>query len=310
MVLAGLLIPYARDGDRPVTPEHAVRGKTYACPLCLESVFLRSGQIRRRHFAHVGDSEHADSAGESALHLRAKLTLYNHLLGAIQGKAPPMLFVRRCSQCGREHEQPLPLANRRSSVATEFEFRCDPETRVRVDVALLDINGDLEVAFEVVVSHDVDDDKAKAFGHLPWMTLNAHQVLRTPDRIRPVKSGNVKPMRACPIQGRAAKQRSGFQRRQRAYPRPSVHTHWWILGDHGVRRCKTCGEQTAINPVASEEYDERADGGGFGGFAPPGFRGDLRDYCRRYGHLPFLSEQKCSRCGAVLPTIARSDAQE
>ncbi len=61
-----------------VSPDRALKGRTYKCEECNQRVVLRAGDIRVRHFAHYVPTtkcKYYDSPGESDEHKEAKRTL-------------------------------------------------------------------------------------------------------------------------------------------------------------------------------------------------------------------------------------------
>lgn len=170
---ASFRIPVARDPKgRLVTPEDAVKGRRYECPSCSGAVVLHAGEKKRRHFHH-----HASAcAEETVLHLAAKQLIVQAIEGWIAGEPSPV-FVRRCAEpgCEARTRQPLP----------KKVVRAIPELRVRsghvVDVGLVGL-ADLPIAaVEVLVSHEVDVEKAFELG-LPWIEVDAASVCESGGR--------------------------------------------------------------------------------------------------------------------------------
>jgi len=173
---ASFRIPVARDaeggGGRLVSPEDAVKGRRYACPSCAGAVVLHAGAKKRRHFHHHA----AGCSEETVLHLAAK-ELVVQAIEAWTAGAPSPVFVRRCAEPGCEActQQPLP----------KKVLRAVPELRVPsghvVDVGLLG-PADLPIAaIEVLVSHEVDAEKAFELG-LPWIEVDAASVCESGGR--------------------------------------------------------------------------------------------------------------------------------
>lgn len=154
------LIPLAYDHDgNVVTVKSAERGRQYVCPDCGGRLMFRnSGKTgkgsRRPHFAHIGDGEHP-CTGESVLHAAFKEKAAALFRSLIEEKKPfPIEW--KCSKCGADNKGNLLYMA--ASVDTEHDLgSCRP------DVALLDENGTVVVALEVVVSHPPTEETLKYY---------------------------------------------------------------------------------------------------------------------------------------------------
>lgn len=121
-------------------------------------MFRNSGKTgpgsRRPHFAHIGDGEHP-CTGESVLHAAFKEkaeSLFRSLI--TEGK--PLMMEWQCSVCGSKHHGNLLYMT--ASVDMEHDLGvCRP------DVALLDENGNVVIAFEVVVSHPPKEETLRYY---------------------------------------------------------------------------------------------------------------------------------------------------
>ena len=110
---AELRIPIGLTGDGlPEYPNQAVRGVQYTCPECGTPLVLRSGPLKRPHFAHHRTPTECDFLNEGWLHIAAKWAVWGAVEQWIQhGKhdSGPTI-VRACQghYCRNKHAQPIP----------------------------------------------------------------------------------------------------------------------------------------------------------------------------------------------------------
>jgi hypothetical protein len=172
---AGFRVPVARDArGRLVTPEEASRGGVHACPACEGVVDLHAGGKKRRHFHHRATT----CSAETALHAAAKLLVARAVEGWLSG-GPPVVFDRCCAArgCAARTRQPIP----RKVARVELEHRL--ASGHVVDVALLASGVALPVAaVEIVVTHEVDEEKTREMG-VPWIECDAAQVCDAHGRV-------------------------------------------------------------------------------------------------------------------------------
>ena len=192
-----LRIPYAKEGDFSVTPKVAIKQIKYQCPICGEDVFLKSGEIKRPHFAHYSDDCN-NLTGETLEHLTAKLNLYKDLKDSIENGKKLNLkrtFKCKCSSSGYlDHTESTPFSlNLNYKVFTEYIFKIKDKYKI-IDVALLK-NGKPEVFFEIVQSNFLTEEKISFFGNIAWMEVKAQDILNDFKYIRPMKHGNLKKLK-------------------------------------------------------------------------------------------------------------------
>lgn len=126
----------------------AVKGTDYYCPECKNKLILkRSGKTgkgsRRPHFSHSVVSPNCTP--ESVLHYSFKKYLLAYL-GSLLAERRALTVNWRCKSCGAD--QTGNLLERVARVKEEYDLSvCRP------DIALLDSNGCLVAAIEIVVTH-------------------------------------------------------------------------------------------------------------------------------------------------------------
>ncbi len=187
---SGLKVPFGRRNDgRLIPPEQAQLGDDVRCPACAARLLVRGGDGTkvRRHFSHRSD---VTCSLESMLHQTAKGLVAQVLRDSMTGAGPEVVVSGRCAECKTEWTRPFrPNAD---AVAIEHRLQCG---RV-ADVAVL--HGRHEVAaIEILVTHEVDDVKAKDLGSLPCAELVAEEVLADPLRWRP-RSQRARPQKCAP----------------------------------------------------------------------------------------------------------------
>lgn len=169
-----LLIPFALDAaGAKVRPANAAErisiANGYRCPACQAVVRLKDGGRRRRHFAHMVSTSTCvltKAGGESDRHRRAK----DRVVAAVRGIEPAQI-QRRCRQCSTLVN--VWFDDRITEAALEHRVT---ERRI-ADVALLDAKGAIHGAVEVRASHRVDALKQEDYARLPWVELDATEVL-------------------------------------------------------------------------------------------------------------------------------------
>ncbi len=146
-----LLLPYANDNNgNLVHIYNAQKGHKYSCPHCDAELSLRISRIpegqkyhKRNHFAHKGLlGEHCS---ESVLHKLFKDKCAEFIQEKINSKQD-WFYEWHCERCNEVHKENLLTAV--VDVDTEYNLgRCRP------DIALLDNQGKVVVAIEVIVTH-------------------------------------------------------------------------------------------------------------------------------------------------------------
>lgn len=154
------LIPLAYNhGGNLVTVKTAIRGHQYVCPDCGGRLMFRnSGKTgpgsRRAHFAHIGADDHR-CTGESVLHAVFKEKAATMLRSHIE-EGKPFMIGWQCDKCGTNHQGNLLYMA--ISIDVEHDLGlCRP------DVAILDRDGNVVVAFEVVVTHPPTEETLRYY---------------------------------------------------------------------------------------------------------------------------------------------------
>lgn len=174
-----LAVPYGLDPDgAEVRPSDAHRGTAYVCPDsgCGGELIYRSGPLVQPHFAHKVASERCDFWHETEAHLRAK-----QLVVRLIAAGAPVELVRRCAECDGKVSQQLP----RGIAAASLEYLLP--SGLRADVALLGPGGAPRAIVEIYPTHAVDAEKAAALADLPWIELQAEELLEDSGRWRPLQ---------------------------------------------------------------------------------------------------------------------------
>jgi hypothetical protein len=175
-------VPFGLDPDDAITQvAKAARGLTYRCPQCLAPLTLRAGEIKAKHFSHRGSGS---CSYESVLHHAAKHKLREVVQAWLNGwgKAPVIAIPcegQRFNFCISEIYRPL-IRDRVETVRIEAHVG-----GYRPDVALF-LGDKVVLGLEVLVSHEVDEAKAKGSTH-KWLELDANDVLESPHTWRPIQ---------------------------------------------------------------------------------------------------------------------------
>ena len=154
-----LLNPWALDSEgKLVNAENAVKGQQYSCPVCKEQLSLckkgNGPNARRDHFKHRPDS-HCPGPSESDIHKLAKEGIYNILHCAIE-KHQALPIAWTCPDCGMDFR--VNLLKKAKSVEKEKDLGTS-----RPDIALLDENGNVIVAVEIVFTHEPTTETIKFY---------------------------------------------------------------------------------------------------------------------------------------------------
>ena len=154
-------------------------------------MILRTGKIRASHFAHRGDSKDCRFLNEGCRHLAAKHAILLAVKEWKRGRRPSPEIRRRCAVCAEERNQKIP----KQVAAAELERRIPLDstgTCIVADVALVNGRGEPLALVEVRDTHSVDEMKKERIKHLPWMEVEAREILENPFLWNPVESGNLK----------------------------------------------------------------------------------------------------------------------
>lgn len=187
--IRGLLIPLALRPDGAFVRPSQVKDEIVFCPLCGSDLLVRGGPGTRvrRHFYHR--QEECTDDPETMAHATAKLLLARHL--ELSKKFWGGVFVRRrCPSCKRTGKSKI--SPRFDTVEVEHQL---PNGRV-VDVATLR-DGRVLAAFEIVVTHEIDKRKARALSSVPWIELDAFEVLCSPNLLRPFRRPERRLCKTC-----------------------------------------------------------------------------------------------------------------
>ncbi len=172
-----LQIPYGLNNDgNLVSALQADKENIYVCPSCEEKLILRSGEIRKKHFSHPQGSS---CNLETILHKTAK-KLIKQAIDENAKNNKPLCLNNFCHSCGVQYSITLPSKTFSSaSLETKISnYICD---------VIAYKNTKMTLAIEILVTHKVDDKKAK---ELPifWVELNAEDVLNDPYKWNPTQS--------------------------------------------------------------------------------------------------------------------------
>lgn len=183
-----LLVPYglSQTGEL-VHARDAVASTEYLCPCCKGALVLHAGVVRARHFAHKASTA---CDGETLAHSTAKL-LIAKVIREHRNSNARITLQCNCSQCHSLLQREIPHDAFTSSAVEERvgPFICDV-VAMKENIPIL--------AVEIFKSHAVGDEKAEKL-ELPWVELDAAEVLEDPSNWRPVQ------MRLKPVTCRGCK---------------------------------------------------------------------------------------------------------
>lgn len=178
-----LVVPQAvAQGGRIVTPREVGRKDgPFACPECDGEVVWRAGPEVRRHFAHTPDSPCAlVQTGESWWHRSAKKRVAQVVSDWLErGEDEPKVEPVLCGHCAAREITATPLGDLALGVvAVRTEARFDGLS-VIPDVALLDAEGEMVLAVELVRTHAMEEAKMAAYraAGIEWLEIDATRVL-------------------------------------------------------------------------------------------------------------------------------------
>lgn len=174
-----LKVPFGKTSSGVlVTVSEADGASEYFCPGCESKLVLRDGEIRKKHFAHPVDSL---CTQETILHRTAKALLAAVVEeNASHDDRSSVYLACECDWCQQSHTVEL-TARTFSGVSVEKtvgSYVCD--------VVAARSGGDA-LAIEVVVTHRMEQRKATDLS-LPWIELNAGDVITNPRRWSPIRS--------------------------------------------------------------------------------------------------------------------------
>ncbi|MGD9791592.1 MAG: competence protein CoiA family protein [Phycisphaerales bacterium] len=186
-----LRIPYGLDSSGiPIHPLRADRGGTYSCPECHAPLVLRAGPIKIRHFAHRSETSDCALLGESWQHIAAKHAILLAVSEWRTGHAAPPVIERVCNVCYSRRFQPIP--DRVHHAVIEQRGTGENSSMFIADVALADADDTTVALIEIHVTHRVDSQKENTLGRLPWIEVEATEILENPAQWIPIAQGNLK----------------------------------------------------------------------------------------------------------------------
>lgn len=162
-------VPFGLDEHgKEVRAQDASREHSYVCPDCRTPLTPKLGEKNVRHFAHRIDSAVCDFRHETEEHYRAKKAIVAAVNTGLSIK-----LIRKCEPGDHEYAEPLP--NAVAKATTEFCLA----TGHRADVALFDMADNVVGIIEVLMTHEVDQEKALALAEaqIPWVEVSALAVL-------------------------------------------------------------------------------------------------------------------------------------
>lgn len=204
-----MLVPFAMDGDRRITPDEATPKTKYHCPECGGVLYLRSRK-KAPHFYHHKKPDHC-GLNEGIPHVIAKHSIKKAVLDALEGIGKTPSIKRTCRTCGNIITQPLPLHK-----ITRLEFEKPIHANgsiIRFDVALINQKGSVVCGVEVYHKHRVDEKKRERLSsiNIPWLEVKAEEIIQNPLLWQVRESGGLNPF-CCEIRRKRAKQFRIIQR--------------------------------------------------------------------------------------------------
>lgn len=168
--------PWALDcNGNPILPENAERHGNYTCPKCLEPLNVRKRgngeRSRRDHFYHKVDTAcrgFTPHETESYIHKTAKEGIFEILQSCID-KQEPFAILWTCPTCKKQFSGNLLHHAKSVKIEKQFADTADGQDHKQPDVSLVDENGNLLVAIEVVYTHDIEPEA--------WAFFDANNVV-------------------------------------------------------------------------------------------------------------------------------------
>ena len=157
--------PWALDkSGNPILPENAERHGSYTCPKCHEPLTIRKRgkgeHSRRDHFCHRPDTDckgFTPHETESYIHKTAKQRIYK-ILQSCMDNHEPFSISWTCPECGKQFNGNLLYRAKSVALERQFEDKAAGQDHKQPDVSLVDENGKLLVAIEVVYTHDIEPE--------------------------------------------------------------------------------------------------------------------------------------------------------
>ena len=168
--------PWALDcNGNPILPENAERHGNYTCPKCHEPLNVRKRgkgeHSRRDHFCHKADTAcrgFTPHETESYIHKTAKTGIFKILQSCIE-KNEQFTVSWNCPTCGKQFNGNLLHHAKSVQIEKQFEDKAEGQDYKQPDISLINENGKLIVAIEIVYTHDIEPDT--------WEFYNANNIV-------------------------------------------------------------------------------------------------------------------------------------
>ncbi len=157
-----------RNDGKLVSVENSSKKEKYRCIQCNEILTVRAGEVYRKHFSHLSNS---NCTAESIEHKTAKRLIVQVLDESSKNK---IILNTRCPICKREKDISIDSSKIRYAHEeyTIGKFKCD----VVGGYKGLDV-----LAIEILKTHAVDIGKATGLTkQIDWIELKAEDVLENP----------------------------------------------------------------------------------------------------------------------------------
>lgn len=220
-----LNVPFAVNKDQQlIAPTEAIKGETYYCPACGDTLTLRQGQVRIFHFSHRTTNV---CTQETIIHQTAKKLICKTIDDWKNHGGPLPIVIRNCPKCRNEKKQPLP--DKVEEAKEEF-----PIGNFRGDVVIF-ANGLPAAIVEVFVTHAVEEKKSKNLP-IPFIEVDGEEIIRDPINWKPIVD-KFKPLicEPCLEQERVNREKCERVSRKTGIPLPSKY---YIPGIVECWKCK------------------------------------------------------------------------
>jgi hypothetical protein len=156
-----------------VSPNDAVKEKTYRCIDCSNNVIVKKGEIRKHHFAHYAQTNtcsYYDHPNESQIHKDAKM-----LMAKLLKEKKLIQFIWDCHECGTSSDvyelQETPSIIHKDDDEVKIEYR-DKDNKWVADVAI--VNKD-EVRYIIEIKHTHATTTVRPE---PWYEIDAVEFIK------------------------------------------------------------------------------------------------------------------------------------
>ena len=176
MTEANFNIPFGTDKNENLIPvDDAVKGEQYYCIECGSPLMVKQGEIREKHFSHIPNS---NCNRETVLHKTAKRLIQDVIKQNFRNESEINLKLN-CDSCDKPH-----------TVNIKKGSFSDSKEEVRVGNFVCDVvgyrNNSPSLGIEIFQTHKVDNEKGENLA-LPWIELNASDVISNPREWSPIK---------------------------------------------------------------------------------------------------------------------------